>query len=623
MSYYRAEYIQLACNIKDNYFQRLEAFAEAAKLIVDNLSSEELLKTYQKVFYADTVLSDDFKKTKLKIEIDNVLNRYQIKVNPKQHPLFFINSVLNKSISRSLQAFIQELMPLSSDKKFTLAESLWVWQYDSNIMPVQYPKSKKSEFSIYSMQQEEIFLDVPLTLEQKTNIQNIILSESEQPMWFKKLPEWSQNELKNRFFKNKILNAEFFEKYKPATLRGVPGVVNTTKHEFSITINGKTIITQTFRQGVPVPYNMPESEQLKHTQMNLKQLLEYHQSNIKNFEERLPGNSSEVGAPITHISLLSGGWEDAKFFISSYDRFFNHTKDNNTKFIDQTKQALRLIDSKKIDSYNIPVNNLRPFEPKKIDENFINHIQNRFEILKDLSHQNLIPEQLLALKKVIESMKHYNQNKKNIDGRNPNLFAAGLMMAAVRLSGGTVISNCKSGKDREAAAILMADAIIAYSCIYDSAPKFDDGWDRQNTKARNNFLKIQEKLYLDGVHQSVAYRTSPGSGGIKDGGVFDKDFINRDNIKLFHKVSKAIAENNKPIGNMFKTLVENKQLFATSLLAVLGIVACIGLALSGIGLPIIALGVIVAGLALILALIYKAIPGPAPSKFDTRTVACS
>jgi hypothetical protein len=91
----------------------------------------------------------------------------------------------------------------------------------------------------------------------------------------------------------------------------------------------------------------------------------------------------------------------------------------------------------------------------------------------------LIPEQLLALKKVIESMKHYNQNKKNIDGRNPK-FAAGLMMAAERLSDGTVISNCKSGQDREAATILIADAIIAYSFIYDTTPKFNDGWEHQN-----------------------------------------------------------------------------------------------------------------------------------------------
>jgi hypothetical protein len=706
---------ELAAQIKDNYLKRLEAFKEGAILIIQNLPSNEVLERYNESGVEAGSNEDKMKKQlieevkKVYTSYTNVLETIEKQITyeaqkKNQDVLvnkFYIDAAIDKRLTPSLEAFIKELKKLSSGKKFAMAESFWAWQdykapekFEGQSRDVQPEDTKASKFE---MQQTETYLDIPLTNAQIENIK-LVGKEGQEPNWFKKLPTWAQTYFKERFIITQqntqeiTLNSEKLNRYKPATLRGVPGIVNTTEHSFSVTVNKKTITTKTYRQGVPVPYDMPEVEQLEHTIMNLEQVLQYHQkqgnfnafnslygveksyvtfewadTNVtpivgrsevedtlvaeqgvegvtvategsetlkkddwqdadKAYGTRLDANDKETdyqiyGHPITHISLLSGTWEDSRFFITPYDKLVN-PKDNNTKFINQTKDSLAAMrPNSSIDSFNIPVNSMRPVEPKKIDTKFIQQMTARLNKLEKLKASGQLPtelteEHIAALKKVIESMKHHNGNLKNMDGRNPNLFSAGLMMAAVRLSGGIVVSNCKSGKDREGAAILMADSIIAYSCRHENAPKFDDGGQGQG-QARGDFLDIQEKLYLDGAHQAVAFRTSPGSGGLKDEGFFEKDFVKRPNVELFHKVSKSIADNNKPESDIFKTIWKDKKLFAAALLGVVGLGVGIGLALSGFALPI-ALPVIGGAIALILAVIYKAWPRPEPLHYQPK-----
>jgi len=255
-------------------------------------------------------------------------------------------------------------------------------------------------------------------------------------------------------------------------------------------------------------------------------------------------------------------------------------------------------------------------------------LSNRWKIdSKKMKSKDQPTPETIALDKVIKSMIHHNQNLKRISGRNPNLFAAALMMAAVRLSGGTVVSNCKSGKDREGAAILMADSIISYTFVNKEAPKFDDV-----DPKREDFLAIQEQLYLDGAHQAVADRGSPGSGGLKDEGFFEKDFISRDAIKLNFQLSRKIADFNKPEKKWLKIIVKDLKLLTSSLIGVVALGVGIGLAASGVGLAI-ALPIIAIAAALWAFVAYMVNVPPKPlalppkppvpdSKVETATKHC-
>jgi hypothetical protein len=152
----------------------------------------------------------------------------------------------------------------------------------------------------------------------------------------------------------------------------------------------------------------------------------------------------------------------------------------------------------------------------------------------------------------------------------------------------------------------MADSIISYTVVKKEAPKFDD-----EGQEREDFLAIQEQLYLDGAHQAVADRGSPGSGGLKDEGFFEKDFIARDAIKLNFQLSRKIADFNKPEKKWYKIIVKDTMLLTSSLIGVVALSVGIGLAVSGVGL-VIALPIIAIAAALwaLVAYMVKVPPKP-------------
>ncbi len=174
-------------------------------------------------------------------------------------------------------------------------------------------------------------------------------------------------------------------------------------------------------------------------------------------------------------------------------------------------------------------------------------------------------------------------------GRNKDLFTAALCHYVTEQLGGSVVTNCKSAKDRTGLEIIMADAIDIYVRT-DSAgelPQFDE----QDSAKRARFIGIFRAIFDSQHHQLIANDNSPGSQGIKDGGALDPDIIEA--LGDSYTVGKKLAGLNKPktfwakykkpivAGLLILATIVSIALLASGVLTPLGLVVALGVCMLG------------------------------------------
>lgn len=107
---------------------------------------------------------------------------------------------------------------------------------------------------------------------------------------------------------------------------------------------------------------------------------------------------------------------------------------------------------------------------------------------------------------------HLRDKNQTFNGHNRRLFGAGDEAIMVVGTGGTVTSDCKSGKDREATKLMHDSAMVEHALIKDKLPDYyDTGEDRKS------FAESFARQFNSGHHQDSANHNSDGVTGCKDG----------------------------------------------------------------------------------------------------------
>ena len=229
--------------MKESYLTRIKAFANAALFAIahDPKLNDVQRKQHQEAVHALV----EAEQEKLK--------NYENLNNAAKHA--YINA---------LYKFFTDELPRVSKvkaKDLVLAESFFVWQHTGR--PTHTTSFKWNGLTI---KREDIPDPSPLTDSQKDELIRIH-DKKNTPQWFKKLPEFAQNYLKKNVpgVRDDSGWAQY-EKWRPTTLRSVPGEVNPSKHVLTICgEDGQTVLQQTEsrKAGAPSNYKMKDAKELQ------------------------------------------------------------------------------------------------------------------------------------------------------------------------------------------------------------------------------------------------------------------------------------------------------------------------------------------------------------------------
>ncbi len=481
-----------------------------------------------------------------------------------------------------------------------LGEAYWAWQ-------IYKRPTRKAEIEIgapnsvnSSLRIVESVIKPKLNLQQKEVL--IKIHNRPVPDWVKTLTKWEQRYLKT------IIPTEMdgvwsgYEKVLPATLRRIPGLSNATQRLFVFTdSDGREIKKRGYRQGVPTAYAMPFSHYQTSAEANIKQMLEAIKSNVKqDFTAywELP-EQSQLQAPVLLLGLLTHkehGNPLQKLIDTDmlYSGVTLSGEENNTLRTEDKSKAILTLQNSYPDitllDLNIGVNIGRGWTSGVPVDNFINKVEGILAAIRTEKPplSQLLQTRATEAEAAIFALKIHNDIPLRRD-RNKDLFSAALCHYVTEKLGGSVITNCKSAKDRTGLEIIMADAIDIYVRIYGECPKYDEN----DLAKRKKFLDIFKAIFDSQHHQLIANDNSPGSQGIKDEGMLDEDII--ESLGQTYTLGKKIADLNKPKSFFQK----NSKIIFRSLLF-LGAIASIGLIATGVFAP---LGLIL-GYVLSIALPY-------------------
>ncbi len=493
-----------------------------------------------------------------------------------------------------LEHFLSELTKKSALTKqdIALGEAFWAWQVYKHPDPLITPDYQEGEFVI---RQTETALKSPLTSNQR--LQLIEIHKTPMPVWFKKLPVWSRNSL--RAIVPEVLEGDwshYEQSTIPTTLRLLPGQSNASQHLFQI-FEPRNLIplieTVSYKQAVPTSYQMPTAYHTSSAEDNIEQILadiglpdkrdakrEAAFRKYWNIEDQYPRVLPEP--PVLFLGLLSttkqGNW--LQKFIDFRIPFLLPLgimgKENSTAYAEAKAQAVQGYqrDNRHVFQINVPINANRNKEPQKVDETLRAYIE-------EIAHEMHPNPNTIWLNIALQALKAHN-SAKELPGRNKNMYLAAIYDVLIRLSGGEVIGNCKSSKDRRAFNTIMSDAMLVYYAKYKTFPSCDapDG-----SLERNNFIESVCNIYKSGHHSDAAGFQSPGAGGVKDEKMLDKDIVaalNKGSTK-FYALSKEIANFNKPKTNFDKFKKPCKIGFA--ILALIGISITVSLLATGVLAP--------------------------------------
>lgn len=404
-----------------------------------------------------------------------------------------------------------------------------------------------------------------------------------------------------------------YERFHPATLTFIPGERNSAVHELTVWDQTGQMLshTQARRQGTPTAFDMPDEKRQESATQNLAQMLEYDLPEIDNQFRKFWDLKADdnIPCPILLEGLLTPS-EQANWSYGVADPLIG--KESNT-MLDSEKSgavvAYTDLYAKRREAYlkseektaegvaahnfqffnlNVAINDKRDTAQLASHENLLAFSQR----LRDRLFAKLIPAEeevkqqevkmeevkavqapvfgdaqrktlqqkitaendpnsarkkqltrLQQLDKAITALENLNGTPRE-KGRNKNLYAAALYDVITRLMQGNSTANCKSSKDRNGVKQLMADAMLIFYAEKGRFPGYvDKGADR------DRFVKIFCELYASGHQLLLAHDNSPGSAGIKDEGILDKDI--KKQLGDIYTKSKELADLNKP-GSFFQ-----------------------------------------------------------------------
>lgn len=569
------------------YKIRLQAFANGAIYVIKLLNVDDEHK--------NEVIDKIKTLTNTKI---NALETEKIqKIGYKQQ---------GKILFYKLEQFNNELAKTSglTRKDIALGEAFWAWQVHDR----PTVRTTVSSLNKVIIIQQDKLLRSPLTDAQKDEL--LLIHQDKQPEWFLKLPVWAQEKLKSIVPTEKE-SSEAWENYQktiPATLRHIPGQSNATEHTLTIIKQDGTVTQSTsYKQGVPSSFEMPTENTAKSAKDNLAQMLNdleaKRRTNFNQYWGIEPGNLTTLNPPILLGGLLTPK-EQGGIVSNLLDRTGLSGKENNSRFTDEKSDALNdysashnqnMFDNagKNIFDLNVAINNQRRASPVKVNQTFIKAVREIMEGIK-VEPSLLLPfseplfgeklqkrtNKIDILDKAIETLNKHD-DAKELPGRNKNLHLAALYDLTTRLAGGISTGNCKSSKDRKGVETMMADAMEIYYATYGDFPNHNDQGDN-----RKNFIAIFVHLYNTGHQLLLAHDNSPGSAGIKDEGILDKDI--KEALGDSYAESKAIANFNKP-QNFFdkhqKPIERGMRYFALAC-GLIGAVVTVALLGSGVLAPL-------------------------------------
>ncbi|NDH68011.1 MAG: hypothetical protein EBY22_08955, partial [Gammaproteobacteria bacterium] len=455
--------------LKQSTHSRANAFVEGTKFV---LKQQEKL-TEQLITSIDDLL----------VETDKIIDQQKVELH---HYTRIVNQLIeNLAKTSGLKA-----------KDIALGEAYWAWQ-------VYERPTRKSEIEM-TVQNKAVSLLITesaikprLTGPQKKEL--IRIHNSPIPDWVKTLTNWEQNYLRAIIPREMHGVWSGYEKVLPATLRRIPGLSNATRRSFVFTdAQGRKIKKRGYRQGVPTAYAMPSSHYQTSAEENIRQMLEAIKSNVKkDFEAywKLP-KQSQLQAPVLLLGLLTHK-EHGNPLQQLIDTELLHSgvtlsgEENNTLRTEDKSKAILALQTSYPDitllDLNIGVNIGRGWVTGVPLDNFIANVERILAAIRTEKTplSPLLKTRATEADAAIDALKIHN-GKPLKSGRNKDLFSAALCHYVTEKLGGSVITNCKSAKDRTGLEIIMADAIDIYVRIYREFPQYDE----DDIAKRKQFIDI-------------------------------------------------------------------------------------------------------------------------------------
>jgi hypothetical protein len=465
--------------------------------------------------------------------------------------------------------YTQELPNVSGlkPKQIALAEAFYVWQ------DLEKPTRK----TLYShdlingkklvVEQVDVPRSSPLTDAQKAELLKVHSSLSkERPQWFKDLDTWAQKALLKIIPEALEGDWNLYQRYKPSTLRHIPGEANSTLHTLTLSVDGNVLsTTNALRQGVPTSFNMKNSQdRQKSASHNLAQMLNKDQiTEAKEDFKSLWGNI-DVETPILLGGLVTPS-EQAGLLGKILDKTGASGDENNTLLALEKQRALNALIQElgvkdvRFFNLNVGINILsKPVTPNADFIKYAEEFHRKASLVPPHEDNDVNQERALRLRILADAIHKLKKlDDLNISGRNRNVYLAALYDVTIRTMKGLSTGNCKSSKDRFGAKTMVADAMLIYAqeqALLDKQPLLP-AYDTQG-EDRKRFVNIQAEVYASGHQFLIAHDNSPGSPGIKDEGFMDKDVVEKlhtmrksedhDKRQGVFALSKQAADFNKP-----------------------------------------------------------------------------
>jgi|GEM_PF-3640536 len=399
-------------------------------------------------------------------------------------------------------------------------------------------------------------LDVPfnntLTAEQLAEFEELKNNRNARNKWYSNLEEWEKDQIVAATMSSN--GVPFKHMFQSSAMQNLPGVKNArTNYLIQRNRDGtNTLLARSLKTATQVPYETPARFHAQLARMNVDQLLEQTTNGTQDQFTSLWGDILPTTKPVIYFqSLLS----DVKF-----DKDAKILVDAQEDAIFEMRQNKKYRDKFTIFQGNDPVNFLRWVVGKKKSlaskigrtESWEHayelglHAKKFRKSIKDSLAQDpklnltTAQEKNLKLNRMAISALVNLRDKDEITSRNRAAFKAAYMGLLVESMGGTVISNCKSGKDRTGLDELYRHAMRMYFELYGTLPLYDD-----NSKKRKNFISIFVQLFNTMKTQDAAAANTPGSFGIKDSAIMLCLDINRA-LKKSYDASCDRSNINKP-----------------------------------------------------------------------------
>ena len=549
---------EMILDIKKLAQLRAEAFVQGTRFVLEQRNINSLI---------------------IQAQMDALLLETKHLIKQKETKLNQYNRIVNQLIKK-----LSQISGLNH-QEIALGEAYWAWQ--------TYARPKRTTHVHFAelgavLNLSESVIQPQLTASQKEMLLQV--HQTPKPVWAHQLAAWELHYL--QIIIPQKINGDWssYQKVLPATLRRIPGLSNATQKTIKFTDStGKIFTKRSYRQGVPTAYAMPPDYYQPVAEENIKQMINAIQTDVKEDFQRYwnLSKSSPIKAPLLLLGLLTHK-EHGNILQTVIDTKLVYTdftlsgEENNTQ---RTQDKSAAIDSiQKQDEYpglklidlNIGVNIGRGWLTGVPIDDFIAQVVVLLESIQatTTSSTESIQARLQEATTAIAELKAHNV-KPLTSGRNKDLFTAALCHYVTEKLGGSVVTNCKSAKDRTGLEIMMADAIDIYTRAYAQIPRYDE----TDEIKRQHFIHIFKAIFDSQHHQLIASDNSPGSQGIKDEGMLDSDIAK--SLGETYTLGKNIAGLNKP-----KSFFEKNQNILLGTLLFLGTIASIGLIISGVFAPL-------------------------------------